>query len=325
MTDTAAIPLWIVVILLTTIATFRILFWDQFEPFAILNCVTEFVYLPAWIVLILAAVSHRPFLALSALVIVAAQIAFLLPELTAAQPVPAWTTKAPTFRLFDANVYNENRSMAGYAQEITAVRPQLLTMEESGPFDIAQLSKAGALADLPYRVELKRSDPFAFFVASHYPLADTKVVGLDGRPLIIQTTMELPSGPQPLWVIHTIAPLPVSFLQWNGQLLTIGRLLRARGTTNLLMVGDFNATWNNRGFRGILDAGVTDGAAARGKAFDMTWSQTKLFLPPLVRIDHVLTGSGVAVTQIRTDKGPGSDHRDIIATVAIHRPPVHQG
>jgi endonuclease/exonuclease/phosphatase family metal-dependent hydrolase len=90
------------------------------------------------------------------------------------------------------------------------------------------------------------------------------------------------------------------------------------------MVGDFNATWNNRGFRGILDAGVTDGAAARGKAFDMTWSQTKLFLPPLVRIDHVLTGSGVAVTQIRTDKGPGSDHRDIIATVAIHRPPVHQ-
>jgi endonuclease/exonuclease/phosphatase (EEP) superfamily protein YafD len=320
-----ALALWIVVILLATLAAFRLFFWDDLEPFAVLNCVTAFVYIPAWIVLVLAAVSRRFLLAACALVIVTAQIAFLLPELTAAHPVPAWTTVAPTLHLFDANVYNENRSMAGYAREISAVRPQLLTMEESGPSDVAQLNRAGALGGLPYRFEVKRADPFAFFVASRYPLAGTRVVNLYGRPLVVETTLELPAGPQPVWVVHTIAPLPVSFRQWNGQLLAIGRLLRSRGPADLLIVGDFNATWNNRGFRGILDAGVTDGAAARGKVFDMTWSQTKLFLPPLVRIDHVLTGPGLAVTQIRTDNGPGSDHRDLIATVAIHRPPRHQG
>jgi len=64
---------------------------------------------------------------------------------------------------------------------------------------------------------------------------------------------------------------------------------------------------------------MIDGAAARGDAFAMTWSQTKQPLPPLVRIDHVLTGPDVAVTAIRTDVGPGSDHRDLIATVAIRR------
>jgi hypothetical protein len=208
--------------------------------------------------------------------------------------------------------------MGGYANEISAVRPQLVTMEEATPIDVAQLSRAGVLANLPYRFEVKRYDPFAFFVASRYLLSDTRVVYLYGRPLIVQTTLELPWGPQLLWVIHTIAPLPASFSQWKGQLALIGRLLRARGPKGLLIVGDFNATWGNRGFRGILDAGVADGAAARGRAFDMTWSQIMPILPPLVRIDHVLTGPGLAVVQIRTGDGPGSDHRDLIATVAFH-------
>jgi endonuclease/exonuclease/phosphatase (EEP) superfamily protein YafD len=84
-------------------------------------------------------------------------------------------------------------------------------------------------------------------------------------------------------------------------------------------VGDFNATWGSKAFRAILDTGMTDGAAARGRAFGMTWSQTKRPLPPVVRIDHVLTGPGVAVTSIRTDVGPGSDHRDLLATVAVQR------
>jgi endonuclease/exonuclease/phosphatase family metal-dependent hydrolase len=99
----------------------------------------------------------------------------------------------------------------------------------------------------------------------------------------------------------------------------IASRIRARGSSGLLVVGDFNATWGNRGFRAILDTGMTDGAAARARAFDMTWSQTKPVIPPFVRIDHILTGAGVAVTQIRTDVGPGSDHRDLIATVATHR------
>jgi endonuclease/exonuclease/phosphatase (EEP) superfamily protein YafD len=51
----------------------------------------------------------------------------------------------------------------------------------------------------------------------------------------------------------------------------------------------------------------------------MTWSQTKPIIPPVVRIDHVLTGPGVEVTHIQTGEGVGSDHRDLIATVAFDR------
>jgi endonuclease/exonuclease/phosphatase (EEP) superfamily protein YafD len=83
-------------------------------------------------------------------------------------------------------------------------------------------------------------------------------------------------------------------------------------------VGDFNATWGNRGFRAILSTGLTDAAAARGDPFDFTWSQTLPILPPIIRIDHVLTGGdAVTVTAIETHPGPGSDHRDLTATVAV--------
>ena len=298
----------------------RIVAWDTLELFAVLNTVTLFVYLPAWIVLVVAALGRRWVLAAAALLIVVAQIVFVYPEFAAATPLPDWAARAPHIELLDANVYNQNPSMTGYIDQIEEVHPQLVTMEEATPPDVSQLERSGALASLPYQIEIKRYDPSAFFIASRYPLVAENVVYQYLRPLIVEVTLQLPSGPQRLWVIHTIAPLPSSFAQWKGQLSTIGRLVRAAGAHGLLLVGDFNATWGNKGLRRILDAGLTDGAAARGEPFQMTWSQTKPLLPPLVRIDHVLTGSGVAVTTIRTDVGMGSDHRDVIATVAFHRP-----
>jgi endonuclease/exonuclease/phosphatase (EEP) superfamily protein YafD len=311
---------WIIVVPLGVVALLRFVAWDDIELFAVLNTVSAFLYLPAWVVAAAAGFGRRYLLAAGALLIVAAQLFIVLPELTAAQPAPAWAATAPKIRLFDANVYYRNTTLlSGYAPEIRAYQPQLLTMEESTPPEVTQLTKSGALSQLPYRYEVSRYDPKAFFVASKYPLGPSHVVSFGGVPLMVQTTVQLPSGPLSLWVVHTTAPVTESFAQWKGQLALLASRLERRGPRRLLVVGDFNATWGNRGFRAILDDGVTDGAAARGRAFAMTWSQIKHPLPPLVRIDHVLTGSGVAVTTIRTDVGPGSDHRDLLATVAVRR------
>jgi endonuclease/exonuclease/phosphatase (EEP) superfamily protein YafD len=308
---------WIVTVPLGVVAIFRIVAWDDLEPFAVLNSVTFLIYLPAWIVAIVTLVGRRYLLAGVAALVVLAQILFMLPELTAAEPVPGWAKTAPTLRVLDANVYYENPSMTGYARQIASFKPQLVTLEEAEPVDTVQLKKEGALAHLPYRDDVAVGK--SFFLASRYPISDEKNVFFDGFPLIIEATVNLPSGPQRVWMVHTTAPYPVSFQEWKGQLAFIAKTLRARGSSdNLLIVGDFNATWNSKGFRTILGLGLQDGAAARGHAFEMTWSQTKHPLPPLVRIDHVLTGPGVTVTQIRTDNGSGSDHRDLLATVAFH-------
>jgi endonuclease/exonuclease/phosphatase (EEP) superfamily protein YafD len=306
---------WIVTVPLVVVAVMRIVAWDDLEPFAVLNSVTFLVYLPAWVVAVVTLIGRRFALALVALLVVAAQIAFMLPELTAAEAVPAWAKRAPTIRLLDANVYYENPSMAGYVRQIRAFKPQLITMEEAEPIDVTQLQRAGALVHMPYHYDIATGK--SLFMASAYPLTDKRDLFFDGYPLIVEATMHLPSGPQRVWMVHTTAPYPTDFSMWKGQLSFIAATLRHRGPRGLLVVGDFNATWNSKGFRGILDQGMQDAAAARGHPFAMTWSQTKHPLPPLVRIDHVLTGPGVTATQIQTADGQGSDHRDLLATVAF--------
>jgi endonuclease/exonuclease/phosphatase family metal-dependent hydrolase len=42
-------------------------------------------------------------------------------------------------------------------------------------------------------------------------------------------------------------------------------------------------------------------------------------LPPLLRIDHIVTGPGVVVTSIHSEPGPGSDHRALLARVVLLR------
>lgn len=308
---------WVVVGLLGLLAVLRVAAWDAFEPLVVANALTPEVYLPAWAVLLVAAPLRRYGLALVALGVVGAQIWLLAPELAAAHPVPAWAAAAPHLRLLDANVGASNPSMAGYARQIRAVRPALVTLEEATPPQVAALRAAGALAGLPHQAEVDRFDPAAFFVASRYRLGPTRVVRHDGTPLVVETVVHGPFGSLPLWVVHTVAPLPSTWLRWRSQLDFVAHLLVRHGTHRLLVAGDFNATWQNRGFRQILDAGLTDAAAARGDPFSMTWSQTLPVVPPLVRIDHVLVGRGVSVPSIRTGPGPGSDHRDEIATVAV--------
>ena len=136
-------------------------------------------------------------------------------------------------------------------------------------------------------------------------------------PYLIRTTLKLPGVTIPLWVVHTTAPSNPGVQDWNEELQKIDQALQTRKPAPLLMVGDFNATWGNRGFRAILDTGLTDAAAARGDPFAMTFSQNFFLLPPLIRIDHVLTNSSLAVTTIDTEPGPGSDHRELQATVAV--------
>jgi endonuclease/exonuclease/phosphatase (EEP) superfamily protein YafD len=313
---------WIVTLPLVLVAVMRIVAWDELEPFAVLNSVTFLIYLPAWGVAVVTLIGRRFLLAAVAAFVVAAQIAFMLPELTAAEPVPAWAATAPSIRLLDANVYYENPSMAGYAREIKAFKPQLVTMEEAEPIDVTRLQRSGALAHLPYHDDVAIGK--SFFMASTYPLTEEKNLFFDGYPLIIEATVNLPSGPQRVWMVHTTAPYPVSFTLWKGQLAFIATTLAHHGPDRLLIVGDFNATWNSRGFRHILSLGMQDAAAARGHPFAMTWSQTKRPLPPLVRIDHVLTGPDVTATKIQTGDGPGSDHRDLMATVAF-RPTKNSG
>jgi endonuclease/exonuclease/phosphatase (EEP) superfamily protein YafD len=253
-------------------------------------------------------------------VIVAAQLAFAAPELLAATPVPAWARHAPVVWLFDANVDKSLTFQPDHVPAIEQDRPDLITLEEFTPLALQAMVASGVLAGFPYRCVAPTFGATGFLIASRLPLAGCQVKTVlwngDHMPYLVEATLSSPGGPVAVRLVHTLAPFPAYWREWSAALAAVDATVRASDDSRMLMVGDFNATWGNSGFAALVHDGLTDGAAARGQALDMTWPNGAV-LPPFVRIDHLLTGSRLAVTGISARAGFGSDHRYLAATVAI--------
>lgn len=311
---------WLIVVVLGFVALVRGLAWDSLEPLVVLNALTPIVYLPAWVTAAGALIMRRWWLAAAAVVIVVAQLAFVAPELLATAPVPAWARHAPVVRVFDANTDKNLQFEAGYVRAIEQDHPDLITLEEFTPPALHSMLSSGVLGSFPYRCVAPAYGAAGFLIASRQRLTACQVrtVVWAGQrvPYMVEATLWSAGGPVALRVVHTLAPLPGYWREWSAALAAVGRSVRASGVSHMLMVGDFNATWGNRGFVALLHEGLTDGAAARGNATDMTWPNGAI-VPPFVRIDHILTGARLAVTQIAAKPGFGSDHRYLVAMISI--------
>jgi endonuclease/exonuclease/phosphatase (EEP) superfamily protein YafD len=259
---------WLIVAVLGLVALLRLVAWDSAQPLIVLNALTLIVYVPAWGVAAAALITRRWWLAGAAAVIVAAQVAFLAPELAAASPVPAWARHAPVVRVFDANIDSSVDFQAGYVRAIERDRPDLVTLEEFTPSAQQSLMASGVLKSFPYRCLAPTLGATGFLIASRLPLAGCRVhtVFADGQrtPYMMEATLRSPGGPVALRLVHTLAPFPAYWREWAAALAAVGRSIRATDTSNVLMIGDFNATWGNQGFAALLHDGLTDGAAARG-------------------------------------------------------------
>jgi endonuclease/exonuclease/phosphatase (EEP) superfamily protein YafD len=311
---------WFIVAVLGLVALLRLVAWDSLEPLIVLDALTPIVYLPAWVVAVGALIVRRWWLAVAAVVIVVAQVAFVAPELLASTPVPAWARHAPVVRVFDANIDKSLHFEAGYVRAIEQDRPDLITLEEFTPPALQSMMASGVLASFPYRCVAPAYGATGFLIASRLHLTGCRVqtVLWDGHwtPYMVEAALWSPGGPVALRLVHTLAPLPAYWREWSAVLAAVDRSVRASGDSRMLMIGDFNATWGNSGFVALLHDGLTDAAAALGKARDMTWPNGAI-VPPFVRIDHILTGARLTVTEIAAEPGFGSDHRYLVAMVAI--------
>ena len=301
---------------LALVALARLVAWDARSTLVGLNALTPVVFLPAWPVAIAAGALRRWTLFAAAAVVVLAHVGLLLPELRAAEALPAAARSAPHFRVFDANVLASNRDTVALAAEVRRHRPDLLILQEATPTFLAGLDATGVLADLPYRVTVSRDDPFAAVVASRWPLTEDDIVSSHGRPVLIRATVEIEGRAVRIFAVHTVAPIGGARVEWIEDL-DLVRAAVAAEDRPVLVAGDFNATWGHKHFRSLLSAGLTDAAAARGKPYRMTWPRDRRIVPPLIRIDHLLTTRHLVVTDIDVGTGKGSDHRPLTADVAV--------
>jgi endonuclease/exonuclease/phosphatase (EEP) superfamily protein YafD len=313
---------WIVVAVLAVFALLRIVAWDTLEPLIVINSISLVVYLPAWIVIVGAALGRRWLLMGAAVLVAAAQLAFVAPEFLAASPLPPWVRGAPVVRLFDANIDKSMVVAPGYIRAIRSYRADVITFEEFTPQAFDDLSASGFLRSFPYQCSAPTGGATGFLVASRWRLSDCQyrsvISNYGPTPYMVEATLTTPGGPVALRLVHTLAPFPSASQEWKDALAAVDSSIRTSGTVRMLMAGDFNATWGNRGFVTLLGDGLTDGAAARGQALEMTWPNGAI-VPPFIAIDHVLTGASLAVVKIATGTGFGSDHHYLTAEVAVRQ------
>ncbi len=254
---------------------------------------------------------RRLFATLSALLLGAAVLAqvsqFIEPAHTPDASIP--------IRVLTANL-RDGRADPESVATAARVADLLIVQELSSP--VAQSLSESLKSEFPYEVLNPGSYAHGVGIWSRYPIVQSSLISkftLGG----LTATVRPPGAASDVIVasVHVAGPWPQPVDKWREEIAALPRTLEnlkaAAGTGAVIVAGDLNATADHRPFRQLLDTGFLD--AGRGFGFAATWP-ADLPLPPVIRIDHIMTYNSTA-TDAHTVRIAGSDHMALGATVYV--------
>jgi endonuclease/exonuclease/phosphatase (EEP) superfamily protein YafD len=256
------------------------------------------------VLLIVLVVLRAGWAATFALLLVVALSLLVLPRiLPDGTDVPAG---APRLRVASMNIYRGLVNARAVVELVRRRQIQVLAVQELTPGGLAALEAAGIGEVLPYRV-LARPDSNLF---SALPLA----APAPGWPQGV-ATVQADGRTVGLLAVHTVYPVG-SVTGWQASFDALVRQL-AEPPADLVVLGDFNASLDHAPLRRLIrSAGLTDSHAELGH-WAPTWPVWDRPVPPLVQLDHILHGPGVAAVALHEFYVPGSDHKLIEADLAV--------
>ncbi|MBJ7339231.1 endonuclease/exonuclease/phosphatase family protein [Mycolicibacterium sp.] len=284
----------------------------------ILAALSPYLMTLAGLSALLFSLTRRRWSVLAALVLTALAVVVELPMFIGPDPIPANTVEV---RVLTANLY-EGAADPKALVAIARNRADLVVVEELTPDLAKSLAGEGINADFPYSTADAR--PFAAGVGiwSRYPVVGSSQV--TGYELgVVSAVIQIPDTARNTMVLaaHLVGPWPQPIDGWRQELATfpdtLHALATAAGQGALIVAGDFNATFDMRPFRRLLQTGFRDAAEQSGAGLTPTYSAESA-LPPDIGIDHVLTLRSSA-TDVHTVRIPGSDHLGLIASVHVPR------
>lgn len=303
---------WLIVIPLMGVALTRILRLDDRSGrlFA-LQTLTFWVFLPAYAVTLLAALSRLRLLSAAALLLVVIHLVLTAPDLPFRRS--GIVGQGPSFSLVTANVLGSNRRAGDAARALFDLDPDVLVILELTPPIRDALEASGLLRHYPHRFENPRTDFFGSGIYSRFPVSDARRLDVGRRPFA-RAKLSVEGRQVALVAVHTLQPL-AGTATIRAQLDQL-RALAGKIDGALVLAGDFNATRQNRPFRQLLDSRLRDAHLDRGRGLARTWP-THWPLPPFALIDHVLVSDELAVRDIAEFQIPGSDHRGVISHLQL--------
>ncbi len=308
------------------VAAVRVGRLERTGPLLIAEALGPAIAAPALAALGLATVTRRGRLAGVAAAVAGLHLAWLAadlrraraPEVVAPHGVDRTATDADDarLRLFSANVLFTNTYLAGIAAEIRHADPDVVILQEVSPTTVSALDRTGTLDGFPHRWLNARSDPMGTAILSRLPLEDVEGWTAAGLPMS-RATVVIGDRRLRLYNVHTRAPFgPGGRALWTDQLAALADVVRDEDGP-LVLAGDFNAACGHRPFRAVLAAGVRDAHMTRRRWWVTTWPSNRRLTPPFARIDHVLVSPHVAVLRVGEGVGEGSDHRPVVADLAV--------
>ncbi len=119
-------------------------------------------------------------------------------------------------------------------------------------------------------------------------------------------------GPVAVVAVHPVRPIVGDSRWWTEQEMLVAALPQQRA----IAAGDFNAVDSHPSLRQLRESGVRGADEIVGAGWQPTFP-AQGGVPPLIMIDHILLSPDLTATAFRTVVIDGSDHRGVLATIAL--------
>ncbi|WP_327121959.1 endonuclease/exonuclease/phosphatase family protein [Streptomyces sp. NBC_01341] len=223
--------------------------------------------------------------------------------------VPA---QSPELRVATLNTNGGAADPRAVVELVRTERIDVLAVEQTPSAGVKALDEAGLGTLMPFRELHPEYDSSIY---SRRPLSDGGTTHVDTAwP---QTTTEVTADGRRVHfvAVHTYYPLGDTE-RWARDMAALTAVAR-RSRPDTVFLGDFNASLDHASMRDLLAAGLTDVHAELGRGWSRTWPVGLAFVPPLIQLDHVLHGPGLAGVSAGERTVPGTDHRAVVAVLAL--------
>lgn len=211
----------------------------------------------------------------------------------------------------------ERGEPAAVARLVAAHRVDVLVLTDT-PVPLVAAVAAAVGDDLPRSTELTTGSA----VFSRFPITGQRRISDGGDSRLV--TLSVPRlGAVDLLALHPTPPYQQGRWtdDWAAVLDLVDRRWRGRVTGNVVVAGDLNATRDHAPLRWLGARGLSDPADQLNAGWRPTWpvrdtERLGVPVPPLLPLDHVLAGPGLAATALAFSDAAGSDHRAVVVTLA---------
>jgi len=304
---------WAIAALLGAVVAMRLVWHDGVWLFLLLNILTPYLYLPAWLIAPAAAAARRwrLFALASAIAVFHAHWA-LVPLLPHAAPA----TSGRPLRVASANLLMVNETPAMLAAELARFDADVYFLQElSGMWD-EELERSGFWRRYPFNRRVTSEDSFGSAIASRIPVRDLDVFWNAELPQL-RGVLRWNDSDVELVSIHLLPPRTQDYTRdYHRGAEALLDIVRRFGAQSFIVAGDFNSTPDSdfaTRMRDLADDAWEAGGRGFGSGF--TWPNGMFPVPP-IRLDHVFVSRDLGVLATRVGTGAGSDHRPVVADVA---------